>query len=317
MSGASPDFEFVGALEGHSGWVTCIACSPDGETLVTGSRDKSLLKWKITGQEESYAVPVRRLTGHAHFVQDVVLSADGQYALSGSWDASARLWDLNSGNCTQRFIGHQKDVLSVSFSADNRQIVTGSRDHTVKLWNTIGECKYTLEEDGHSDWVSCVRFSPVAKTAPIVVSAGWDRKVKVWNLNEFKTHFTLVGHHAQVNNVAISPDGSLCASGGKDGLAILWDLMEGKHLCSLDANCEIHALAFSPAHYWLCAATTNGVKIWDLESKKMVMELVPDMKPVGKKALKPYPITLAWHPQGKAFFVGYTDGFVRVWRVGL
>lgn len=50
-----------------------------------------------------------------------------------------------------------QDVLSVAFSVDNRQIVSGSRDKTIKLWNTLAECKYTIQEDGHSDWV-CATF---------------------------------------------------------------------------------------------------------------------------------------------------------------
>lgn len=59
------------------------------------------------------------------------------------------------------------------------QIVSGARDRTIKLWNTIGECKYTIgEPDGHTEWVSCVRFSPVTQN-PVIVSAGWDRLVKV------------------------------------------------------------------------------------------------------------------------------------------
>ena len=58
------------------------------------------------------------------------------------------------------------------------QIVSGSRDKTIKLWNTLGECKYTIgEPDGHTEWVSCVRFSPVVNN-PLIVSAGWDRQVK-------------------------------------------------------------------------------------------------------------------------------------------
>lgn len=71
-----------------------------------------------------------------------------------------------------------QDVLSVAFSVDNRQIVSGSRDKTIKLWNTLAECKYTIQDDGHTDWVSCVRFSP-NHANPIIVSAGWDRVVKV------------------------------------------------------------------------------------------------------------------------------------------
>ena len=69
-------------------------------------------------------------------------------------------------------------IHSVSFSADNRQIVSASRDRTIKLWNTLGECKFNIVEDGHSEWVSCVRFSP-NPVIPVIVSAGWDKVVKV------------------------------------------------------------------------------------------------------------------------------------------
>ena len=107
-----------------------------------------------------------------------VISSDGAYALSASWDKTLRLWELSTGTTTRRFVGHTNDVLSVSFSADNRQIVSGSRDRTIKLWNTLGDCKFTITEKGHADWVSCVRFSPNPQN-PVIVSSGWDKLVKV------------------------------------------------------------------------------------------------------------------------------------------
>lgn len=171
-----------GTLEGHSGWVTAIATplDPASDVVLSASRDKSVIVWSLTREEgAAYGHPRRALRGHSHFVQDVVISSDGQFALSGSWDGTLRLWDLTTGQTTRRFLGHTKDVLSVAFSVDNRQIVSGSRDRTIKLWNTIGECKYTIgEPDGHTEWVSCVRFSP-APANPIIVSAGWDKLVKV------------------------------------------------------------------------------------------------------------------------------------------
>jgi guanine nucleotide-binding protein subunit beta-2-like 1 protein len=48
----------------------------------------------------------------------------------------------------------------------------------------LGECKYTIDDQGHTEWVSCVRFSPNAQN-PIIVSGGWDKLVKVINFSFF------------------------------------------------------------------------------------------------------------------------------------
>ncbi|KAI8014988.1 hypothetical protein LOK49_LG05G00760 [Camellia lanceoleosa] len=189
-----------------------------------------------------------------------------------------RLWDLSTGITARRFVGHSKDVLSVAFSFDNRQIVSASRDRSIKLWNTLGECKYTIQDgDAHSDWVSCVRFSP-NNLQPTIVSSSWDRTVTIWNLTNCKIRASLVGHSGYVNMVAVSPDGSLCASGGKDGVILCWDLAEGKKLYSLDSGSIINALCFSLNRYWLYAATKASIKIWDLESKTIVVDLKVDAK---------------------------------------
>ncbi|ORX92307.1 WD40 repeat-like protein [Basidiobolus meristosporus CBS 931.73] len=304
-----------GTLEGHTGWVTAIATSSENpDMILSASRDKSILIWHLTRDETQYGVPRKSLRGHNHFVSDVAISSDGQFALSASWDKTLRLWDLNTGATTRRFVGHDKDVTTVAFSADNRQIVSGSRDKSIKLWNTLGECKYNLTENGHSEWVSCVRFSPNPAN-PVIVSAGWDKLVKVWDLSKCKIRTNHIGHTGYVNTVTISPDGSLCASGGKDGVVMLWDLNEGKHLYSLEAGDEINALIFSPNRYWLCAATSSGIKIWDLESKSIVDELRPEFVGVGRKSADPQCVSLAWSADGNTLFSGYTDNLIRVWQV--
>jgi guanine nucleotide-binding protein subunit beta-2-like 1 protein len=315
MAAPAPDhLTLKGELKGHGGWVTAIATTAEvPDMLLTASRDKSIIVWTLARDDEKYGFAKRRLKGHSHYVQDVAISSDGQFALSGSWDGTLRLWDLNSGQTTRRFIGHTKDVLSVAFSADNRQIVSGSRDKAINLWNTLGQLKFVLTDDGHKEWVSCVRFSPNPAT-PLIVSAGWDKVVKVWNLNQCKLRTNLIGHTGYVNTVTVSPDGSLCASGGKDGTAMLWDLNEGRHLSSLDAGDIIHALVFSPIRYWLCAATASSIKIWDLESKVVVDELKPEIVQ-SKKAVPIQCISLAWSHDGSTLFAGYTDNTVRVWGV--
>jgi len=323
----------AGVLEGHNGWVTSIATTPEApNTIISGSRDKSVIVWDLSKPDEHrFGQAKKRLTGHSHFVQDVVISSDAQFALSGSWDNTLRLWEINKGITTKRFVGHSKEVLSVAFSADNRQIVSASRDKSIKLWNTLGECKYTLGErsgeNAHNDWVSCVRFSPNTSN-PLIVSAGWDGLIKVWNLNNCKLKTNLIGHSGKINTATVSPDGSLCASGGKDGIAMLWEVNEGKHLYSLNAGNEINALAFSPTKYWLCAATPAGIKVWNLETKHPVDELgkiTTHTTEEDKKAFFldtskiktnfPECTCLAWSADGNTLFAGYTDGKIRVWQL--
>jgi guanine nucleotide-binding protein subunit beta-2-like 1 protein len=311
--------ELRGVLKGHSGWVTSIATTLEQpDVILSASRDKSIIMWKLTRNEPDWGEPHKRLTGHGHFVQDVTISSDGQFALSGSWDGTLRLWDLNTGSTTRRFVGHNKDVLSVAFSADNRQIVSSSRDKSIKLWNTLGQCKFTISAEeggeGHTEWVPCVRLSPSA-TNPVIVSCGWDKTVKVWSLQTCKLKANLVGHTEYINTVTVSPDGSLCASGGKDGKAFLWDLNEGRLLCTLDAPSTIHALCFSPNRYWLCAATGSTIIIWDLESKVHVDELIPDFGHASSKKVPIQCISLAWSADGCTLFSGYTDNQIRVWQL--
>lgn len=305
---------FQGELRGHNGQVTAIATSLESpDIILSASRDKTVIVQSLTRNVEEYGYPSKCLRGHSHFVQDVTISSDGQFALSGSWDATLRLQDLKTGETTRSFVGHEKDVLSVAFSADNRQIVSGSRDRSIKLQNTLGQCKFTIQEGGHTEQVPCVRFSPNIQN-PVIVSAGQDKIVKVWNLTNCKLRMNLVGHTGYINTATVSPDGSLCASGGKDGIAMLWDLNEGRHLSSLQAGDIIHALCFSPNRYWLCAATASQIKIWDLESKAIVSQLEPEefKEEHGKKFQPIQCISLAWSPDGNTLFAGYTDSVIRV-----
>ena len=264
-----------GTLKGHNGWVTQIATTPQfPDMILSASRDKTIIMWKLTRDETNYGIPQRALRGHSHFVSDVVISSDGQFALSGSWDGTLRLWDLTTGTTTRRFVGHTKDVLSVAFSSDNRQIVSGSRDKTIKLWNTLGVCKYTVQDESHSEWVSCVRFSPNSSN-PIIVSCGWDKLVKVWNLANCKLKTNHIGHTGYLNTVTVSPDGSLCASGGKDGQAMLWNLAN----CKLKTNHIGHTgylntVTVSPDGSLCASGGKDGqAMLWDLNEGKHLYTL--------------------------------------------
>ncbi|CBK25041.2 uncharacterized protein [Blastocystis hominis] len=320
----SAQISLRGCLQGHNGWVTSIAASPaDANTLVSASRDHTCLVWNLQAGDMiddpslvmSCGTPVKSLQGHSHIVEEVSLSVDGQYALTASWDGTVRLWNVKTGKSEKTLSGHKKDVLSVCFSPDNRLIMSCGRDRTIKLWNTLGECQFTLDKESHNDWVTCVRFVPNMEEKPRIVSCGYDKLVKVWNLETMKVEYNLIGHSQVVNKVVVSPDGVLCASAGKDGCVIVWDLANGVENFRLTLEDPVTDLVFSPANYWIAVATTNEIVLFDLETKERVASVKPEFPPRSAKALVAYCTSLCWSLDGATLFAGYTDNVIRVWEV--
>jgi WD40 repeat protein len=67
-------------FRGHSGPVTSVAFSPDGQHIVSGSGDQTICVWNaMTG--ETVVGPFR---GHSDWVWSVAFSPDGQHIVSGS-----------------------------------------------------------------------------------------------------------------------------------------------------------------------------------------------------------------------------------------
>mmetsp|Transcript_14035 Transcript_14035/g.34289 ORF Transcript_14035/g.34289 Transcript_14035/m.34289 type:complete len:307 (+) Transcript_14035:1163-2083(+) len=260
------------SIRAHADWVTAISVPANrSDIFATGSRDCIIFIWEITSDEKIFAFIKKRFLSHSHFISDLVLSSDARYCLSSSWDKSLNLWKIEDSQLITKFKGHSKDVLSVAISEDNKYIASGSRDNTVKLWNGLGECKNVFIEKDFPSWVSCVRFLPRKEIS--ILACHWDGLIRIWEISNNRLKGKIHGHKGFINCAIISPDGSLCASGGKDGFVRLWDLNEQKHLYSLEAGEIINSLCFSPDRYWLCASTQKGIKIWDLDSKIKVHEL--------------------------------------------
>jgi CHAT domain/WD domain, G-beta repeat len=74
-------------LTGHAHSVWSVAVSPDGQTLVSGSQDKTIKVWEL-----STGKLIRTLTGHEGRVWSVAVSPDGQTLVSGSSDRTIKVW---------------------------------------------------------------------------------------------------------------------------------------------------------------------------------------------------------------------------------
>jgi len=200
-------------------------------------------------------------------------------------------------------------------------ILSAGADREIKLWNTLAQCMFTSEKNNHTDWVSCVRYSPVLKSTgkgqdfqPYFASVGWDGRLKIWSTN-FQSKYTFKAHEGNLNSVSIAPNGRFLATGGKDKRLQIWNIQDlQQNQREYDAGSTINQIAFNPKMQWVAAGTENGVKIWDLmsTSSKAIATLEAPAK-TGKKI--PQCTALCWNSLGKKLFAGFTDGLIRVYHV--
>jgi len=87
--------------------------------------------------------------------------------------------------------------------------------------------------EGHSSFVNGCAFSPDGQ---LIVSASWDRTLKVWDALTGEMLRTLEGHSAYVRGCAFSPDGQLIVSASWDRTLKVWDALTGQTLATFFAD---------------------------------------------------------------------------------
>jgi WD40 repeat protein len=89
-------------------------------------------------------------------------------------------------------------------------------------------------------------------------------QVQVWDLEQDTEPVTLTAHQGSVTALTFSPDGTLLASGGMDGVIRFWDLTSRQEVLGLEWHLgAVTTLAFSPDGRWLLSGGADGaVRVW-------------------------------------------------------
>jgi WD40 repeat protein len=156
---------------------------------------------------------------------------------------------------------------------------------------------------GHTDAVNRLAITPDGRK---VVSASFDRTLKVWDLDSGTALQTLTGHTDAVKAVAVTPDGRWIVSGSKDQTLKVWDLERGLNLTTLSGHTGmIETVAVTPdSRRAVSGSWDHTLKIWDLESKKELYTLIGHAGHVEAVALT---------PDGRLAVSASSDKTLKIW----
>ncbi|KAJ9273594.1 hypothetical protein DTO212C5_228 [Paecilomyces variotii] len=329
-------------LEGHSGAVGAVAFSPNNQTLVTGSHDKTIKLWDtmtgslqqtLEGHLGSHENTIKlwdavtgalqkTFCGHSGSVWSVEFSPNGKLIVSGSVDSTVKLWDTATGFLKHTFKGHTHPVQAVAFSPDGKVLASGSHDKTIRLWDTTtGLLQRTLED--HLDLVRAIAFSSCGR---LLASGSHDSTIKLWDTSsgalkrtltvEGPLQETLDGFQGSVGAVAFSPDSRLLASGTHDSAIRLWDTTTGALRRTLEGHTfSVWTVAFSPDSQLLASGSFDSTaKLWDISTEVLQGNFIE--KRAAQQTIDGHLGSvgiITFSPDGKMLASGSIDRTVKLW----
>jgi WD40 repeat protein len=297
-AGAAP-----AVLTGHTGSVTSVAFTPDGATLASGSRDKTVRLWRVAEASPARVV----LRDHQGGVGVATFSPDGRtLATGGGGDNAVRLFDLaRPGAAATVLAGHTDEIRWADFSPDGRTLASAGRDGAIFLWD-VGQPGAAPARLEVGVVVYGVDFSPDGHT---LASADGDNRVRLWDARQpGAPPVVLEGHDGEVKSVAFSPDGTRLASAAEDLTVRVWDpkrptrapvVLEGH-------TNEVNVVAWSPDGKRLASgAHDQTVRLWDMAR--------PQAEPVVLAGHTDEVEGVAFSPDGATLASSSDDLTIRLW----
>ena len=237
----------IGTLRGHGARVAKVEFHPLGRHLASASYDGTWRLWDAETRQELLAQE-----GHSRECHTVALNEDGSLLASGGLDSVGRVWDLRTGRTVMYLDSHMLPVYALDWGTDGYRLLSGSADGFLKCWD-VRQVRETASVGAHTDGLTDVRWfkgtdGPAAaglpgrdekgewvpkKAGTFVVTAGFDRTVKIFSADDWALCATLRGHVSNITGVDVTGDGRLIVSSGRDRTVKLWGRDDGAGIYSV------------------------------------------------------------------------------------
>jgi len=305
-------WEMNGAILGrHAASVEAVAFNPDGTVLVSLGVDGSVRLWDVQKQRPVSArqkMPTLQVANIYQTTPDptvrAVFSPDGRILAMSAAGGGVWLWDTTGPGPPTELTSTEFSVPpAMAFNPDGTILATTNVEK-VRLWDvatrrTVG----TMEADPGT--ISSLAFSADGRRL-----ATGSFAVQMWDLTTRQRLGPPVvpprrGHTKFINAVAISPDGTVLATGSADQTARLWRLPNGDPLWgSLDHGDEVIDVAFTTDVETLVTTSKDGtVRFWDTRQGSELWS-ISGLADQQSAAISPQPSRVA---------TGDVDGRVVLW----
>ncbi|XP_055526792.1 WD repeat-containing protein 47 isoform X5 [Wyeomyia smithii] len=261
----------------HKGSIYCMAWSPVGDLIATGSNDKTVKLMRFNENQKQLEGQEIELTMHDGTVRDLCFLEDTSNKSSllisgGAGDCKIYVTDCETSTPFQALSGHGGHVLSL-YNWGSVMFVSGSQDKTVRFWD--------LRTRGCVNMVTPATSPGSRQGSPVAA-------------------------------VCVDPSGRLLVSGHEDSSCVLYDIRGNRPIqCFKPHASDVRSIRFSPsAYYLLTAGYDNKLVLTDLQGD-LTMPL-PSVV-VAQHADKV--ISGRWHPVDFSFLSTSADKTATLWAL--
>ena len=277
-----------------TGFVENLASLPNGRMFLLAGTKVSL--WSIEGTEPEHVFLDLATSGKELSIKSLAVAPSGKWFAAGDSEGHVKIWSVGD-----RKEVHSKKIFStgitqIAISPDGQEIAMISYDVDIAIYesSTMEKKKqFKINSNGLKNiaYVTQGQLAAAAETTTL------------WNTSTGKLEQNLSPGRYQ-SSLARSLDGKWFAFGEKDDLQ-LWDVVQAKKANKSFTNIAMNELVdFSPDGKSLITANGSNIRLWDVETQRLVQ--VIDV--VG------WPIVgLSWLPEANVVLVTTANGWTRIW----